>query len=409
MSIATGEPHLADHYDYLIVGGGMVADSAAKAAHELDADANIGIIGADSDPPVARPALSKKLWTDSDFDFDQAWLRTAEQTGADVITGITVDSIDPANHQVSADGTTVAYRRLLLATGSTPKRMDLPSDDRIIFYRTADDYRRLRRLSGQQRRIAVVGGGYIGSELAAALVQNDTEVTMIFPDELLYGGMFPAELAQRLTKMYADHGVQLRSRSSVTGGAATDSGVSLTVDSGDPVDADAAVVGLGVEPNTGLAEQAGLPVDDGIIVDEYLTTSDPDVLAAGDVASYPDALFGRQRVEHVDNANVMGTQAGRNLSGARERYRHTPYFYSVMFGNRYEAVGTLDANADLVQDWTDDGERAVVYYLDDRGVVTGVLLWNVSDHTDDARQVIADSQAGTLTREHLRGRIDLRD
>jgi NADPH-dependent 2,4-dienoyl-CoA reductase/sulfur reductase-like enzyme len=385
----------------------MVADNAAKAIQELDPNASLGIIGSDQDEPVTRPALTKKLWTDPDFEFDQVWLKTVQQTGADLITGVRVESLDPAAHQVTAGGRTVGYRKLLLATGGEPQRMDLPDDDRIIFFRTVDHYRRLRSLSGGQRRIAVVGGGYIGTELAAGLAQNDTRVTMIFPQPRIYGGKFPDQLADRLTALYADHGVDLRPGTKVSGGSADTDGIRLQTEDGQTIEVDAVVVGLGIKPNVELAEQAGLDVDDGVIVDEYLTTSDPDILAAGDVASYPDRLFGRQRVEHVDNANAMGRQAGRNLAGAREPYDYTPYFYSVMFGNRYEAVGSLDSSAPTVEDWSDDHEQGVVYYLDDGGVVTGVLLWNVEDKTDEARSVIKRSQAGELTRDQLSGSIAL--
>jgi NADPH-dependent 2,4-dienoyl-CoA reductase/sulfur reductase-like enzyme len=397
----------AGSYDYLIIGGGMVADSAAKAIQDVDPNGSIGIISADPDEPVTRPALTKKLWTDPDFEFEQVWLKTVEQTGAQLITGLTVDSIDPAQHTISAGGRTVGYRRLLLATGGEPTRLDLPEDDRVIHFRSVDDYRRLRRLAGGGHRIAVVGGGYIGTELAAGLAQNDTQVIMIFPQELIYAEKFPRHLAEHLTDLYRHHDIELHPQTKITGGEVQATGVRLSTDNGDEIEADAVVVGLGVTPRTDLAEKAGLEVTDGVIVDEFLTTSDPDVLAAGDIASYPDAILGRQRVEHVDNANAMGTRAGRNLAGAHEPYDYTPYFYSELFGNRYEAVGTLDASAELVETWEGDHDRGVVYYLDGRGGVAGVLLWNVDDKTDRAREVIKKSRDDRLDRDQLRTAIAL--
>ena len=397
----------AGSYDYLIIGGGMVADSAAKAIQDVDPNGSIGIISADPDEPVTRPALTKKLWTDPDFEFEQVWLKTVEQTGAQLITGLTVDSIDPAQHTISAGGRTVGYRRLLLATGGEPTRLDLPEDDRVIHFRSVDDYRRLRRLAGGGHRIAVVGGGYIGTELAAGLAQNDTQVIMIFPQELIYAEKFPRHLAEHLTDLYRQHDIELHPQTKITGGEVQATGVRLSTDNGDEIEADAVVVGLGVTPRTDLAEKAGLEVTDGVIVDEFLTTSDPDVLAAGDIASYPDAILGRQRVEHVDNANAMGTRAGRNLAGAHEPYDYTPYFYSELFGNRYEAVGTLDASAELVESWEGDHDRGAVYYLDGRGGVAGVLLWNVDDKTDRAREVIKKSRDDRLDRDQLRTAIAL--
>lgn len=400
----------ADSYDYLIVGGGMVADNAAKAIQETDPNGSIGIISSDPDEPVTRPALTKKLWTDPDFEFEQVWLKTVEQTGAQLITGQAVTAIDPDQHRVTVGGQSAGYRRLLLATGGEPTKLDLPADDRVIHFRSIDDYRRLRRLSGhdeltgKSRQIAVVGGGYIGTELAAGLAQNDTRVIMIFPQQLIYGGQFPDDLAAHLTELYRQHGIELRPQTKITGGSVEPDRIRLTTDAGGTIEADAVVVGLGITPRTELAEKAGLAVEDGVIVDEYLTTSDPDILAAGDIASYPDPILGRQRVEHVDNANAMGTQAGRNLAGAHEPYDHTPYFYSELFGNRYEAVGTLDSSATLIQNWADDDDdhkRGVVYYLDNQGGVSGVLLWNVEGQTDRAREVIKKSRADQLDRERL--------
>jgi len=394
----------ADSYDYLIVGGGMVADNAAKAVQKVDPNASIGIISSDQDEPVTRPALTKKLWTDPDFEFDQVWLKTVEQTGAQLLTRTVVTSVDPDAHHVTAGDHTIGYRKLLLATGGEPTRLDLPDDDRIIYFRSVNDYRRLRGFADQGARIAVVGGGYIGTELAAGLVQNGASVIMIYPQDLVYGSQFPRHLAEHVTDLYRGHGVELRPETKITGGSVEPTRIRLTTDAGGTIDADAVVVGLGISPRTELAEKAGLAVEDGVIVDQYLTTSDPDILAAGDIASYPDPILGRQRVEHVDNANAMGTQAGRNLAGAREPYDYTPYFYSELFGNRYEAVGTLDATADTVENWPDDqGEQqqGVVYYLDDQGGVSGVLLWNVEDQTDRAREVIKKSRSDRLDRKQL--------
>jgi NADPH-dependent 2,4-dienoyl-CoA reductase/sulfur reductase-like enzyme len=161
------------------------------------------------------------------------------------------------------------------------------------------------------------------------------------------------------------------------------------------------VIGLGIEPNTDLAERAGLRVDDGILVDSRLATDDPFVYAAGDVVSYPDPILGRRRVEHVDNANEQGAAVGRIMAGSDEKYTHTPSYYSDVFDLSYEAVGKLDASLETVEDWKDDSS-VVVYYLDG-GVPVGVLLWNVWDATDKARQVLTEARA--LTPDNLVGMI----
>ncbi|MEX0153667.1 NAD(P)/FAD-dependent oxidoreductase [Microbacterium sp. LMI1-1-1.1] len=393
------------HFDYLIVGGGMVADTAARGIREVDAAGTIGIVSDDVDEPYTRPALSKKLWTDDEFTWDQVPLGTADDTGAQILLRTRVTAVRPDAHEVDTDaGDTITYTRLLLATGGTP--IPLPVDDRTdgeraLSFRTAEDYRRLRALAKDVDRIAVVGGGYIGSELAAALTQNDVHTVLIHTGSVLGDAVFPPALAERFEALFRDHGVEIVAGSKVTGGEVDATGARLELENGDEVRADAVVSGLGIQVASDLAEHAGLDVGDGVVVDAQLRTSVDDVFAAGDVASYPDRILGRRRVEHVDNANEMGKAAGRNLAGAREPYTHTPYYYSAVFGVRYEAVGTLDASLETVEDWA-DADRGVVYYLDD-GRVVGVLLWAVEDARDAARAVLAEGD--TLTRDDLIGRI----
>ena len=391
-------------YDYLIIGAGMAADSAARGIRELDPDGSIGIVGEEVDPPVARPSLSKKLWTDPEFTLEQSWLGT-EETGAALHTATRIRSVDRAARTATAeDGDVFGYRRLLLATGGHPKQLDLPADDRVVHFRTMDDYRRLRGLAGEGRHVAVVGGGYIGTELAAALVQNDTRVTFVFPQEFVGGASYPRELAEQLSEDYAGHGVQLRPETRVTGGTADAKGVHLELSDGSTLDVDGVAVGLGIAPAVGLAEDAGLPVEDGVVVDAFGRTEDPDVYAAGDVANWPDPILGRTRVEHVDNATEMGTVIGKvmaaDATGAQaEPYTHTPSFYSDLFDAGYEAVGTLSADLDTVTDWkvppgTGETAEGVVYYLaGDR--LRGVLLWNVWDSTDAARELLAADRGYT--------------
>lgn len=397
-----------DRAPYVIVGGGMVADAAARGIRSRDADGRIVVLGDDADAPYTRPALSKKLWTDPDFTEADNDAGTAGDTGADVRTSTRVAAVDTAARTVTTDaGDVVGYGMLLLATGGRTRTGPVEDGERVVSFRTAEDYRHLRRLAGGGRHVAVVGGSYIGTEIAAALVQNDTRVTLVTPDEVLGSSMFPPELALHFQRMYADAGVTIRPRTRVSGGQARQDDVVLLLDDdGDPLTVDAVVLGLGIEPSTELAEAAGLAVDDGVVVDEMLRTSDPHVYAAGDVAQYPDPVLGTTRVEHVDNAKTMGRAVGELMAGRTEPYDHTPFFYSQVLGTRYEAVGTLDGAARTVQDWQGDdgaGGRGVVYYLDEDSRVTGVLLWDVPDRTDEATRLLADGAA--QTEESLRGRI----
>ncbi|GAA5227655.1 NAD(P)/FAD-dependent oxidoreductase [Paeniglutamicibacter antarcticus] len=394
----------------MIIGGGMAGDAAAKAIRCADARGSILLIGSDPEPSVTRPALSKKLWTDPEFGFEKVWLNTTDEISAELVTSDPTTMINLKAHTVdTASGARVGYEKLLLATGGQPHRLDFPDDDRVIYFRTVTDYRKLRELAEKDRHLLVVGSGFIGTELACALLLNDTRVTLAYPEDLVNESVFPRELAQQVTRMFTENGVNLSQGTTIESGSIEDGQLLI----GDGMDAefrvDGVVVGLGISPSTELAQAAGLTVDNGIVVDETLVSSDPEVFAAGDVANHPDRLLGRRRVEHVDNANEMGSRAGANMAGPLEPHTHTPYFYSVLFGTRYAAVGRLDSSLEMVQDWAEDRSRGVVYYLSDAGEVSGVLLWNVEDQTDAARKVIADSQTGALGHEQLTGRIPLGD
>ena len=292
-------------YQYLIIGGGMAADSAAHGIREIDKDGSIAILSADVDSPYPRPALSKKLWTDPEFTWGKTDLSTAADTGA---------------------------------------------------------------------------------ELAAALVQQGCEVSLVTPDPVLGSSQFPAQIASEYQKLFADAGVHL-----VTGHRVSSvrkyENAEVTLDDGIILEADDVVAGLGATPVTNLDEDAGLTVDNGVVVDEYLRTDDPAIWAAGDIANYPDPVLGRTRVEHVDNATMMGKAAGRSMAGSDAPYTHTPMMYSQVFGVRWEAVGALDSSLETTAVEVGDGQ--VVYYLKD-GKPVGVLLRNLPGRTDEAVKVLAD-------------------
>lgn len=391
-------------YDYLIIGGGMVADSAARGIRERDTSGSVGILGADSDEPYSRPALSKKLWTDRNFGRDQVSLDTASDTGAEVCTGTRVASVNRSDSSVTTEsGERYEYGTLLLATGAAPTRIELAPSPRVVYFRTFADYRALRELTKTADHIAVVGGGYIGTEIASALSRQGVKVTLVTSDSLLGGHMFPSSLAAGFDKGFTGHGVTVRRGTKVVSGAEASARVQLQLDDGSTVEADGVVFGLGVRPSTELAEAAGLTVDNGIVVDEFLRTEDEHVYAAGDVASYPDAILGRRRIEHVDNATEMGRAAGRNMAGAAEPYSYTPYFYSDVYDDGYQAVGTVSTSLHTVEDWKSVGKEGVVYYLDEDAVVRGVLMWNVWEGLDTARTLLAEKKPHT--EQSLRGLI----
>jgi len=226
---------------------------------------------------------------------------------------------------------------------------------------------------------------------------------LLFPGETIGAGRYPDGLAHYLDDYYRSRGVDVRSGVRVQGSNPTDGGVELVLSDGSLLRVEAAVAGLGVTPNTALAEQSGLTVDDGIVVDAHLRSSDADIWAAGDVASfYSPALGRRLRVEHEDAAVSMGRHAGRAMAGVAGEYTAQPFFYSDLFDLGYEAVGLLDTRLEVVEDWREPNREGVVYYLE-AGRVRGVLLWNTWDQVDAARELIA--QPGPFDAASLRGRL----
>jgi 3-phenylpropionate/trans-cinnamate dioxygenase ferredoxin reductase subunit len=387
-------------YQYLIIGGGMTAAACVEGIREVDAAGSIGIISAEKDPPYNRPPLSKGLWKGDPF--ESIWRKT-EGGHVDFHLGTVAKKILPNEKRV-VDGTGKAfsYEKLLLATGGVPRRLPFGGDD-IIYYRTLSDYQRLRAMTEAGRRFAIIGGGFIGTEIAAALAMNGKDVMIIFPGQEIGERLFPRDLAQYVSSVYRQKGVKLLSSQKVVAFETHENERVLTTTAGRVITVDGVVAGIGLEPDIELAQTAGISTNNGIVVDEFLRTSDPNIYAAGDVAEfYNPALGKRMRVEHEDNANSMGKLAGRNMAGMVEAYEHLPSFYSDMFELGYEAIGEVDSRLETFADWKRPNEEGVVYYLRE-GRVRGVLLWNVWDQVPAARELIASP--GPFTRESLRGRL----
>jgi 3-phenylpropionate/trans-cinnamate dioxygenase ferredoxin reductase subunit len=393
-------------YDYLIVGAGLTGHAAARGIREVDRHGSIGMVGGEPDPPYTRPPLTKGLWKGKPL--DKIWLNTAA-LGVELHLGRRVVSLDPeAKCMVDDHGTYYAYRSLLLATGGSPRRLPFGGDD-ILYYRTLADYYRLAAVAGQYAAtFGIIGAGFIGSEIAAALHMNGHGVVMIFPQEFIGQHIYPRDLAEYVTQYFHHKGVQLRPGLVAKGLEKVDGKCFLRVardgtDLEESVAADQIVAGLGIAPNVELARSAGAAVSDGIVVDEGLRTSLPDVYAAGDVANfYSPALGRRLRVEHEDNANTMGRLAGQAMAGQAVVYDYLPYFYSDLFELGYEAVGETDARLETLSDWQEPYRKGVIYYLQD-GRVRGVLLWNVWGKAEAARKLITGGE--TYRDEELRGKI----
>jgi 3-phenylpropionate/trans-cinnamate dioxygenase ferredoxin reductase component len=368
---------------YLIVGGGMTADAAVKGIREHDADGSIVLVGAESHPPYKRPPLTKGLWSGGDE--AKIWKNTAD-AGAELIVGRRIVALDLKARRATDDrGDDHVYDKVLLATGGTPRRLGA-ADDQVLYYRTLDDFRKLKQITEGGASVVVIGAGFIGSELAASLTSAGVKVTMVFPEAGVTARVLPDGLARFVADYFREKGVEMLSEETV----ASVAGTTVHTGSGRTLEADAVIAGLGIVPNVELAEAAGLPVDNGIVVDRYgRVDSRDDVFAAGDVANYPNLVLGGQfRVEHEDHANTHGRFVGANMAGANQPYDYLPFFYSDLFDLGYEAVGEVDSRLATIETWEDPNRKGTVAYVDDAGRPRGFLLWNVWDKVDAARELI---------------------
>jgi NADPH-dependent 2,4-dienoyl-CoA reductase/sulfur reductase-like enzyme len=398
---------MPDAYSYVIVGAGMAGASAVEGIRERDPRGPILLLGAEEDLPYDRPPLSKQLWTGGKKVeeltlHDGAFYR---QNAVDVRLGVHVTQVDPAAHTIRDDqGNSWRYERLLLATGGTPRRLSIPGGDLegISYYRSLEHYRRLRSEAVAGKSALVIGGGFIGSEMAASLRANGLAVTMVFPSSWLVSRVFPESLGRYLTEQYRAKGVEVLAGDEPVSIARDGSGFVTRTRAGKEVRTDLVVAGIGITPNITLAQSAGLATGNGVTVNEFLQTSAPDLYAAGDIALFPEAGFGPRRLEHWDNAVTQGKHAGRNMAGAGTPFTDLPFFFSDLFEFGYEAVGDIDSRLKTFADWQEENKTGVIYYLDgDR--LRGAMMCGIFGQVDAARALIQKGQP--VSAESLRGAI----
>lgn len=392
-------------YDYLIIGGGMTAAAAAKAIREADPKGLIGMFSAEPHLPYNRPPLTKKLWLGKS---EETIWRDLPQHHLETFLNRRIISLDAPRKSIQDEfGNAYAYNKLLLATGGVPRRLEFAPEE-TVYFRTLDDYHTVRGWTGKGARIGVIGGGFIGSEIAAALAANGEQAVMVFPGAGIGSRIYPAGLSDFVTGYYREKGVEVHPGMEIQAVERSAGGFVLRAKDGRSTVVDHIIAGIGIRPNTQLAQAAGITVGEpheggGVHVDEYLRTSQPDVFAAGDAASFYNGDLARwMRVEHEDNANSMGRAAGLNMAGQMEPYHHQPYFYSDLFDLGYEAVGELDSSLETYADWREPFRKGVIYYLKE-GQVRGVLLWNTWDQVDAARQII--KQGRRFDPQELKGQL----
>lgn len=379
-------------YHFLIIGGGIAADAAVKSIRAVNTSDTIGVISNEQHPPYNRPLLSKGLWKGEPL--EKIW-RETEKQNVEIHLSRAILAINTNDHCVIDDtGIKYSYKKLLIATGGTVRKLPYAVEG-IIYFRTLDDYQHLRTLTKSGKNFAVIGGGFIGSEIAAALRMDTKSVTMIFPEDGIGARVYPPSLSRFLNSFYQSKGVEVLAGDSVVNIEKHDAKFMIQTKNNRELIVDGVIAGIGITPNVSLAQDAGLKIENGIIVNQFLETSGADIYSAGDVANfYNPSLKKRIRIEHEDNSLAMGDVAGKNMAGIPTPYHYLPFFYSDLFELGFEAVGEIDSRHTIIEDWKEEFREGILYYLNENRV-RGVLLWNVWGKTDDARTLIAEDRPYT--------------
>jgi 3-phenylpropionate/trans-cinnamate dioxygenase ferredoxin reductase subunit len=366
-------------HSVVIVGGGLAGAKTAEALREQGYAGTITLVAAEDELPYERPPLSKGYLAGKD-EFEKAVVHPQEwyaEHDVDLRRGAEVTRIDREAREVElADGTRVPYGALVLATGSEPRSLAVPGAQPLTL-RTHADSDRIKATFGEGKRLAVVGGGWIGLEVAAAARGAGTDVTLVEAAEQPLLGVLGAEMGKVFADLHREHGVDLRLGSTDLAG----------------LEADAVVVGVGVRPRTELAEAAGLDVDNGVLVDASLRTSDPDIYAVGDIANQDHPVLGhRVRVEHWANALNQPATAAAAILGGSAAYDRLPYFFSDQYdlGMEYVGYATRDETARVVTRGDVDKREFVAFWLDDQDRILAAMNVNVWDVPDEVRPLIAN-------------------
>lgn len=362
---------------YVLIGGGLASVWAAQNIRERDQEGSILLIGAEHHPPYDKPPLSKQYLLKDDYTADDAYSKFDNfypDNRIQLHTGVRATRIDPANRVVTLEnGDLVRYEKLLLATGATPRRLDVPGKDLngIFTLRTVEDAENIRTAIQHSKRAVLVGAGFIGMEVAAACAERGLETTVLEIKDRPWPMLASEALGRFLRNYYESKGVRFLFGEEVSAFEGEGSLRSVHTKSGAQVEADFAVVGIGVTLNTELAKEAGLELDSrgGVKVNEFLQTSDPNIWAAGDIACFNDIVSEAQwHAEHHQNAKWQGRAVGAIMAGADKPYNQVPYFYSDMFdihmilrgkpgdGQNTTVYGDLDG-AEFVELYSDDSGR----------------------------------------------------
>ncbi|MFQ5746073.1 MAG: NAD(P)/FAD-dependent oxidoreductase [Gemmatimonadota bacterium] len=379
--------------DYLLVGGGLAAAAAAEGIRERDPDGTILLVSEETEPPYQRPPLSKEYLKMPDAPRELLHVKPIDwyaEAGVRLELGQAVLGLDTsARTALTARGNEIRAERILLATGGRARVPEIPGIrlPGVHTVRFAGDSEGLRASAAEARSAVLVGAGFIGMEISASLTELGVACTVVEADVRVWPGALPGPLSGFVQARFEDRGVTFRLGSTVREIAGRTRAEEVVLSDGVRLPCDFVVIGVGMIPCDGLAREAGIATDDGILVDERGETSHAFVYAAGDVARFPDPVFGgRSRVEHWDHARVHGRLVGRNMAGARESYAHLSHFFSDVFDWKLNVVGRPGA-ADAVLDRGDpDGPRLVLCLAESR--LTGIVLVNATRDLEACRSLV---------------------
>jgi len=384
---------------FLILGGGMVAGYAAKelAEHGLKSG-ELAIVSSDGALPYERPPLSKGFLAGKDTE-DAILINQPDfysSHGVEVKLNTTIEAVDVEKQSLrSSSGEEFEFEKLVLATGCVPRKLDCPGADLpgVFYLRVLDDSKTIRDHAAQAKKSVVVGGGFIGMEVASVLAQKNIETTMVVREDRIWKRFFTPRMSSFFEKYYTDRGVRILKQTGIKKLEGSDSLKNAVLDNGEKVAASLLVAGLGVTPVTDLFKPAGFKLDNGVVVNQSLATNHQNIYAAGDIANYPDAIFEkRRRVEHWDNAVSQGQYCARALSGDHQPYVHVPYFFSDVFDLSYDLWGDPEEGSDTVIRGDAETSSFSVWWLKNDRLVATFAMNRPDDEREAAPKWIESKQ-----------------
>ena len=382
-----------DRFDIAIVGGGLTSARAIKSFRESGGEGSIALISRDSTLPYHRPPLSKKFLrgetAEEPLVEDEAFYR---DHGVEVMLETSVERVDTRERVLDVDGERRGYRKLVLATGAWPRQLSVPGADLegVHTLRTVGNSKAIRDAAAAAEQAVVVGAGFIGMEVAASLRQIGKEVALVHLGRWLFDQLGVEQLSDELAALYESKGVQLVLGNEIEAFHGNGRLERVTTKNGKEVEAQLAVVGIGVEPVTAFLEGSSIEVDNGIVVDQQFRTNVEDVYAAGDVANFFDPLFDRRRrIEHWSNANYQGTELGKVLAGTGGGYDHVSTFFTEIFGLTIRVFGDARRDAEIVAHGSLGDEDLYVMYGQDGETIGALSVGQTEEVEELLKQQIA--------------------